>query len=157
MEKLRDEILQAEQTRMDLLKWKLLLAGAIGATGLGLAGAEDSPGQADLVLCAVPLICVYMDLACWHLSLRILVIGSYFRTCHAEEDFGRYQKHVQINRDAFSLEDLALRWSTIVLSIAVLGYGIVIVGWFNAGLLDALPFFLSAATGGLGTWWAHNR
>ncbi len=37
MEKLREEILQAEQTRSDLLKLKLSLVGAIGALGLGFS------------------------------------------------------------------------------------------------------------------------
>jgi hypothetical protein len=35
MEKLRDEILLAESTRSDLLKWRLALVGAIGAAGYG--------------------------------------------------------------------------------------------------------------------------
>jgi hypothetical protein len=79
MQKLRDEVLQAEQVRSDLLKWKLALVGAIGAAGLGFAGSRG-PGGADLVLCAVPLVCLYVDLLCHHLSLRILVIGSFLRT-----------------------------------------------------------------------------
>jgi hypothetical protein len=152
LEKLRDEILHSEQTRMDLVKWKLVLAGAIGATGLGLAGAEDSPGQADLVLCAVPLVCVYVDLACWHLSLRILVIGSFIRT-HAVDDLGRYEQHARMNRAAFGLEDLALRWSTIVLSLAVFGYGMVV--GFSENWSQAPPFLVSAATGLLGTVFGH--
>lgn len=76
---LRQEILQSQQTRSDLLKWKLGLVGAIGAVGLGLAGSRVS-NHADLVLCAVPLVCIYVDFLCRHLSLRILVIGVFFRT-----------------------------------------------------------------------------
>lgn len=76
---LREEILQAQQTRSDLLKWKLGLVGVIGAIGLGLGGSRVST-HADLVLCAVPLVCVYVDLLCRHLSLRILVIGTFLRT-----------------------------------------------------------------------------
>jgi hypothetical protein len=76
---LRQEILNSQQTRSDLLKWKLGLIGAIGAIGLGLAGSRVS-NNADLVLCAVPLVCVYVDFLCRHLSLRILVIGRFFET-----------------------------------------------------------------------------
>jgi hypothetical protein len=43
LEKLRDEILQTENTRSDLLKWKLGLVGAIGAAGLGFAGSVGTP------------------------------------------------------------------------------------------------------------------
>jgi hypothetical protein len=76
---LREEILQAERVRSDLLKWKLALVGALGAAGLGFAGS-DGPAGAVLVLCLVPLVCLYVDLLCSHLSLRILVIGSFIQT-----------------------------------------------------------------------------
>jgi hypothetical protein len=35
MESLREEILRSEGVRSDLLKWKLALAGTLGAAGLG--------------------------------------------------------------------------------------------------------------------------
>lgn len=84
MEKLRDEILQSESVRTDLLKWKLALVGAIGAAGLGFAGSEDL-GHADLVLCAIPPLCVYVDLLCLHLNLKMLVIGTFLRQWTAGE------------------------------------------------------------------------
>jgi hypothetical protein len=78
MEKLREEILQSESVRTDLLKWKLALVGAIGAAGLGFAGSKNL-GHADLVLCAIPPLCVYVDLLCLHLNLKMLVIGTFLR------------------------------------------------------------------------------
>jgi hypothetical protein len=79
MEGLRDEILQSEGVRSDLLKWKLALAGILGAAGLGFSGSEDLR-HADLVLCAIPPVCVYVDLLCLHLNLKMLVIGTFLRT-----------------------------------------------------------------------------
>jgi hypothetical protein len=146
---LRQEILKAQQARSDLLKWKLGLVGAIGAVGLGLAGSRVS-SHADLVLCAVPLVCVYVDLLCHHLSLRILVIGTFLWTSAvaaaseaeaAEWSVLRaYEAHVQKARQlerrlhrrlpnrwsrhtAFALEDGAVTWSTFVLSAALVVYG----------------------------------
>lgn len=78
MEKLREEILQSESVRTDLLKWKLALAGAIGAAGLGFAGSKGLR-HADLILCAIPPLCVYVDLLCLHLNLKMLVIGTFLR------------------------------------------------------------------------------
>ena len=142
MQTLRDEILQTQQTRSDLLKWKLVIAGALGSVGLGFAGAEDSAKNADLVLCAVPPVCVYVDLLSRHLSLRILVIGTFMRSHggqYGASELAAYEAHAQHARklgrvpwylplrnvSAFALEDWAVSWSTIVLSIGVLGYGVV--------------------------------
>lgn len=69
MQTLREEILQAQRTRSDLLKWKLGLVGVIRSVGLGLAGSRV-PTHAELVLCAIPFGCVYVDLLCRHLWLR---------------------------------------------------------------------------------------
>jgi hypothetical protein len=143
MDTLREEALNSQSARSDLLKWKLVLVGALGAVGLGLAGAADTTGQPDLVLCAIPPVCLYVDLLCRHLSLRILVIGSYFRFS-PEPDASvlrAYETHADELRSAFALEDWAVAWSTLVLSIAVFGYGFSVPGEFKA------PFFVSGALG----------
>jgi hypothetical protein len=96
MEGLRDEILQSEGVRSDLLKWKLALAGILGAAGLGFSGSEDLR-HADLVLCAIPPVCVYVDLLCLHLNLKMLVIGTFLRTMpprSAAGDIRRYEQFV---------------------------------------------------------------
>ena len=157
-DRLREEILQAQRVRSDLLKWKLVIVGALSAAGLGLAGSRAT-GHADLVLCAVPLVSLYVDLLAYHLSLRILVIGGYFRL-----EAGGYEEYVQSARElslphrhrgdtqptgsAFDLEDWAVSWSTGLLSLAVLGYGIY-VAIHPAGAASALsiPFLASGAVG----------
>jgi hypothetical protein len=153
MGQLRQEILQSEQTRSDLLKWKLGLVGAISAVGLGLAGSR-APAHADLVLCAVPIVCLYVDFLCRHLNLRILVIGTFLAsdwmaaaTRAGTSEFAvfkAYEEHVQRARrlrrrllrprdlipkswrwhGAFGLEDGAVSWSTALLSVALIVYGV---------------------------------
>lgn len=151
MERLRDEILQTENTRSELLKWKLGLVGAIGAAGLGFAGSVELR-HADLVLCALPPVAIYVDLLALHLTLRIIVIGTYFRTAGAAEapayqgyeDFAHDARNLGGGKSAFDLEDWALFYSTYALSAAVAGYGVY-------QLVDAstfgVPFVLSGAVG----------
>jgi hypothetical protein len=74
IEAFKNEIIEAERSRTDLLKWKLILVAALGAIGLGI----NSPGSTlqptlslHLVLCLIPLVCVYVDLLCSHLGMRI--------------------------------------------------------------------------------------
>jgi hypothetical protein len=102
MEKLRDEILQCESTRADLLKWKLAIAGGIGAAGLGFAGSVDLR-HADLVLCVVPLVAVYVDLLCRHLTLKMLVIGTFLTqpepASGLAEVFAAYEAHAAQARE----------------------------------------------------------
>ena len=154
MERLRDEILQAQNTRSELLKWKLGLVGAIGAAGLGFAGSVGLR-HADLVLCALPPVAIYVDLLALHLTLRIIVIGTYFRTAGAAEarayqgyeDFAHDARNLGGGQSAFDLEDWALFYSTYALSAAVAGYG---VYQLVTGSTFGIPFVLSGAIGTVG-------
>src|SRR6476620_5919020 len=85
---LRDEIIESQKARADLFKWKIILVAAIGAAVLGVAyplGETARAGQDELVtkreylLCLVPLVCVYTDILCAHMNLRIRVIGQFLR------------------------------------------------------------------------------
>jgi hypothetical protein len=153
MDTLREEIIQAQTARSDLLKWKLVLVGGVGAAGLGFAGAEG-PAKADLVLAVIPPACVYVDLLCRHLSLRMLVIGAFIRgTTAAEARMLRdYETDVERKRPTFALEEWAIAWSTLVFSITVSGYGLYVlgdeVGWV---------FFGSGVVGILFTWLVWYR
>ena len=138
VEKLREEILNAESVRSDLLKWKLGLIGAIGASGLGLAGSSGV-GNAELVLAAIPPVALYVDLLCLHLTLRILVIGAFVQRSQSAGDpaLAAYEAFADRARrlpgtgtpprpqSAFDLEDWALFYSTYGLSAAIGAYGVV--------------------------------
>lgn len=77
MSNLRTEIINAQQVRSDLLKWKLLLVAGLGGASLGFSGNQVS--GAELALCVIPFVCVYVDLLCRHLNLRNMIIGAFLR------------------------------------------------------------------------------
>jgi hypothetical protein len=91
---LRNEIIESEKARADLFKWKIVLVASLGAIALGLesalggedAATKDPPITHTYVLCLIPLVCLYVDLLCSHLNLRIMVIGRYFQSVAARGD-----------------------------------------------------------------------
>ncbi len=77
---LRDEIIESQKARADLFKWKIILVAAIGAAGLGVGAPKaEVASKVEYVLCLIPLVCVYTDVLCAHLNLRIRVIGEFLR------------------------------------------------------------------------------
>ena len=114
------EIIESQKARSDLLKWKVVVVGALAATGLGLVKTRG-PGQryADLVLCAIPIIAAYIDLLCRHLSLRILVIGAYRRKARVRDEYEDFAELAR-NRNAFQLEDAAVLFSSLLFSLALM-------------------------------------
>jgi hypothetical protein len=141
---LRSEIMESEKIRYDLLKWKLALVAALGAAGLGIgaAGKADGVESLNYVLCLIPLVCLYTDVLCAHMNLRIMVIGRYLRTVPARNrSWEGYENFVQAARSmkrrppvpsdglsAFVLEDWALRWSTTGLSVLLIVYASLLYG-----------------------------
>ncbi len=122
MADLRDEIVESQKTRADILKWKLIIVASLGGAGLGLTGqAKDAAfGYAYLALMFIPFVCVYVDLLCRHNALRIEIIGAFLRSREADPQYA-YEQFVDSKRHlkAFDLEDWVLRYSTIALSALV--------------------------------------
>ena len=108
-EKLPDEILESQKTRSSLLQWKLLLCSTIGTVAFGLT--EHVSNSSIGLLGLIPLACAYVDLLCTNINLRIILIGTYFKT---END--PYESFVGPFRVVFSLEDWALYGSTYVIT-----------------------------------------
>ena len=120
---LRAEVAEAQKARSDLLKWKLVVVAALAATGLGLVDRQRNGQQyADIVLCAIPPLCAYIDLLCHHLTLRQIVIGTYQRGEPPSEGHARYEAFAERarRRGAYSLEDAAIALSSAVFSIALI-------------------------------------
>jgi hypothetical protein len=141
------EIIEAEKSRIDLLKWKFLLIAILGSIGLSLK--HSSIVEPYFTLCLIPLVCVYVDLLCKHLNIRILVLGTFIKMsrslaldlkdnpaldlsqlyeefCHElrqprsrEKNNKKTTKNTHKNM-TFALEDLAQEWSTIICSIFVI-------------------------------------
>ena len=80
VQNLRTEIIESEKSRIDLLKWKFIVIAALGSIALGVGIKNSSQIPQEATLCLIPLVCVYVDLLCKHLNLRILVISRFIRT-----------------------------------------------------------------------------
>jgi hypothetical protein len=138
MDTLREEIVESQKTRSDLLKWKLIIVAGIGGAALGFSG--KGPGNAHFALAVLPLACAYVDLLCRSLSLRNKAIGLFIE--HGEHEFDGQRAYEKFYRDIHdvawnkvSLEAWALRWSTALISIAIVPVGV------RAGALPWQPWF----------------
>ncbi len=73
---LKQELLQSQKSRDELMKWKLLLVAAIGSVGLGFS-SKANPPYAELVLAIIPFVCCYVDLLCRNLSVRTKMLSRF--------------------------------------------------------------------------------
>ncbi len=117
MEKLPDEILESQKARIGLLRWKLVICAVIGAVGFGV---EKNSHPMYILLALIPLACLYVDLLCTNINLRIILIGKYLSTQNDP-----YESYVTRHRIMFSLEDWALYGSTVVASILLFLFSLV--------------------------------
>lgn len=119
----KNEIVEAHNARNDLLKWKLILVAILAAVSLGIGETfsteKSNPNQfVHLALCLIPLVCVYVDLLCKHLQIRILVISKFFQKYKVDTSdqamlsFQEYEKFCEQVRSVFYFEDWAQTWST---------------------------------------------
>ncbi|MBI5252724.1 MAG: hypothetical protein HY912_24780 [Desulfomonile tiedjei] len=133
---LRNEIVEFQKARMDLLKFKAVAVAALGAIGLGFSVQPGSTGTSSgiqihpaYVLCVIPFVCLYVDLVCYHNTLRILVIARYLEShgCLYEKFISQLDASLKNLKKGvryfFEFEDLALAWSSIGLSILLIVYG----------------------------------
>jgi len=130
----RAELIEAEKSRLDLFKWKLIISATLAGIGLGFmpekqAEAESIFSSMHLVLCLIPLACNYVDLLCVNLQIRILVIGKFFKEIKQHDFEGislikLYETFCNENSDVFCLDDVAQFWSTYFVSILVIAVGL---------------------------------
>lgn len=144
---LRSEILQAQEARTDLLKYKLLVCAAVGAVAVG-TGPSAGGGKVPYVVGIIPPVCLYIDVICKHNDIRILVIGR-FLGLRRDSLAASYERFASNVRHVFGLEAFALSFSTWLLSaaIATVGIGRVIVQGSDA---DAVLVTIEIASGVLG-------
>ncbi|VTR70562.1 Glycoside hydrolase 15-related protein (modular protein) [Desulfosarcina cetonica] len=114
--KLPDEILNAQSAGVDYLKWKLILVAGLGAAALGSGGNKPF----YLLLALIPLVCIYVDLLCAGLSVRMIAIGRFYANVHGDS----YECFARHNKMVFRSEDWAQRWSTYAICLAVGGIGL---------------------------------
>jgi len=159
--RLRSEIDSTEESQANFLKWKLLLVAATGSASLGV-GFDSAVGlraYAPLVLCLIPILCAYVDLVYFHLTLRIVAIATYLRFCGSDPPDGsrRYEEFVYALRKGvrahpYALQSIVLSGSTAFLSIFVLTIGWLIhQGWIKLAVERSwLPDYLFIGSGMIG-------
>jgi hypothetical protein len=123
------ELLAAQTTRDELMKWKLIVVSALGAAGLGFI-ENKTLFDLHLIIAIIPFACVYIDLLCRNLSVRTKRINHFITTLSNDESIEIDIKYAQFYQDikklsGQSLESYALIWSTILISIIVSLIGII--------------------------------
>lgn len=151
---LRHEIVESQKARIDLLKYKLVAIAALGAIGIGVYHAEPGLLRPEFIFILIPFVCVYVDAACWHNSLRILVIAQFF-IAHKDRyekflgDLGETLKIMGASEANlndiddkknpcrsgagyfFRMEDWVLHYSTIIICISLIIGGLIL---FSLGI-----------------------
>jgi hypothetical protein len=129
LESLRTEIRESEKARIELLRYKLVAVASLAALGFGFQIQRDNAKiEFDYVLCIVPFVCAYIDLLCYHNTLRILVIACYLK--HHDDPYEGYivqldESYNKGVRHFFNIEDLVLFGSSILLSFLLEIYSII--------------------------------
>ena len=173
MEIFRQEILETQKNRSELLKWKLIISASIASIALGAFGINNQnpplpqnnqDNFGDLSICLIPFLCAYTDLLCYHLNLRMFVISYFFKKAKRQNKdlqktvsgkinfdlldvFSDYEEICGKVRSVFELESWALKWSSIFLSLMV-----IIPVYYAHDKLDAYWFLIAGVLGILMAW-----
>lgn len=130
IDKLRDEIIESQKVRTDLLKWKLIIVSALGMAAVGVGAKDEIAEKPPIMLLAlIPIVCLYVDVVCFHSHLRIMAIAKFLRTELDANDLARkYEEYCTTNRIQFHLEEIALLYTTVSLTLIVglLGFNCVL-------------------------------
>lgn len=159
IEAFRNEIVDAAKSRTDLLKWKLILVSALAAIGLGISNPISNVKpliSTHLALCLIPIVCVYVDLLCKHLQIRILAISEFFQSQEYKLDtntndflyFHLYEKFCNDVRTEFNFEDWAQQGATIFLSALIITAAFIL----SLSGMHLLALVLSGVCGIVFTW-----
>jgi len=124
LDSLRNEIVESQKARTDLLKWKLILVAVIGAAAFGIGSnvpsqTGSSPSPPVVLLALVPFVCFYVDAVCLHNDIRILLIARFIRRGTLGPVATQYERYCIENRRHFSIESVALVVTTTGLSALV--------------------------------------
>jgi len=163
---LRSEIVETQKVRSDLLKWKLIITAVLGAAGLGLSKDLQITAEARYLLCLIPLVCQYVDMLCKNLNMRTYVISRYILSENRTKSYETFAQEARAmdkidfsweffwgykkkKIDAYALEDIALQWSTRVLSTMVIILGFHFYPIKNGVLDPSWWVFIVSGGGGL--------
>lgn len=168
VDKLREEIIEAQRSEASFTKWKLLLVAGIGAASLGVLPNGHFSVRTLALTALLPLVCLYVDALCYHSGMRVMTIAKYLRLNTLDEgaiehpsDFEAvrdYEKFCRNHRHRFGLEGIALCSVSVALSAGVVIDGIGICfrwTWVpdpflaSTPLADRLPLVIVLIASGL--------
>ena len=100
---------------------------AVAAASLGFGSAAPSTDSAKLLMCLVPLICIYVDMNSLHIMIRVITIGTYLKLSG-----NRYERFVFQIRDKgaanpFVFEETASYVSSLFINVIIFLFGIFIL------------------------------
>lgn len=137
MEQLAIELVESQKTRSDLLKWKIIIVAALCVFGFGLSDNTAQLKYADLVLCAIPFVCAYVDVLCRHLSLRIGLIGRFNRLKWKDQGIDKITYHQEYEKFLDRIESKRI--------LKLEDYAVIFSSTFFCLCLIFLPFALGGA------------
>lgn len=129
----RQEIIEAEKARTTFMQWKLVVVGAVASFGLSATHIQDVQTR-TIILMIIPLACLYVDVCCYQITLRILVIADFLTRIIGQEPFREsivdapihiaYENHCRDKwkNSFFQLEDYVLVWSSIACDALLILY-----------------------------------
>jgi len=137
LEKLRDEVIEVQRAQAAIAHWKLLLIATLGAAGLGLVPSCRPSNHHILILGLLPLVCSYADALAYNSGIRALSIARYLRVrtrvdAEAPDAFTEakhYELYAAQHRPSFDLEVVALRWTSVLISLCVAALGGLVWIW----------------------------
>ena len=115
-EKMRDELLAFQAAQRDILRWKLIAVGAVGAAGLGLA--PEHRASALLIASLLPLIALFCDVVYRDSDLRVAMIASFLRK--RIPFFDSYQQFVSACAPWANIGWLATLGSSLLIAIGTI-------------------------------------
>lgn len=136
---LRNEIVESQKTQADFLKWKLIAVAAVSSISLGFTPVANSVNSdeanrrgLELLLCAIPLICAYIDFVSLHIMIRIVTIGTYLKKIGSDyEGFVFFTRAKGAN--PFIFETAALHGSSFVFNLVLIAisFSDIAVSWIR--------------------------
>jgi hypothetical protein len=124
---LRQEIIEAQRSGSDFLKWKLIAVATVASVGVGLWVPTKGQPVADarLILCLIPIICAYVDMVSLDLSVRTLVVAKYLLRVgdpYEEHDYKLRGRHDNpFHAAAIASQGSSAAASVLILSLGLLG------------------------------------
>jgi hypothetical protein len=125
---LRAEIIEAQRSGADFLKWKLIAAATVASVGVGFWSPQNAQSiDSRLIICLIPLICAYVDMVSLDLAIRTFVIATFLR--NAGDRYENYVHRMRRREDnPFHAASIASHGSSLAASILILSLGL-----FGAG------------------------